>query len=201
VKDANDSTMSGATVSWSTSAASVATVSSTGLVTSVADGTATITATSGSASGTAAVTVAIPAPADTIIAVMVGDSAASSITVGNQLKLPIVVDMSQAKGLDIASLQVKVTWSSSIVSYVSASPGTFGSLTLNETDVTTGTFIANLFNGTGTKESFRALMLTFSGLSAGATAVEVEVTTAGTELGQSILVNVTTRKHDMTVSN
>ena len=188
-------------MSWSSSSASVATVSSTGLVTSVADGTATITATSGSASGTAAVTVAIPAPADTIIAVMVGDSAASSITVGNQLKLPIVVDMSQAVGLDIASLQVKVTWSSSIVSYVSASPGTFGSLTLNETDVTTGTFIANLFNGTGTKESFRALILTFSGLSAGATAVEVEVTTAGTELGQSILVNVTTRKHDVTVSN
>ena len=201
VRDQNGATMSGASVSWASSAASVATVSSSGAVTSVADGTATITATSGSASGTAAVTVAIPAPADTIIAVMVGDSAASSITVGNQLTLPIVVDMSQAVGLDIASLQVKVTWSTSIVSYVSTTAGTFGSVTLNETDVATGTLLANLFNGTGTKESFRALLLTFSGVSAGATAVEVEVTTAGNELGQSLLDKVTTRKHDVTVSN
>ena len=201
VKDQSGATMGGASVSWATSATSIATVSSSGLVTSVAEGSATITASSGSATGTAAVTVAIPAPGDTIIAVMVGDSAASSVTVGNQLTLPIVVDMSQALDLDIASLQVKVTWSSSIVSYVSASPGTFGSVTLNETDVATGTLLANLFNGTGTKESFRALLLTFRGVSAGATAVEVEVTTAGNELGQSLLDKITTRKHDVTVSN
>jgi hypothetical protein len=121
--------------------------------------------------------------------------------VGNQITLPIVVDMTQAAGLDIASLQVKVTWNASIVTYVSATPGTFGSLTLNETDVATGTFLANLFNGTGTKESFRALLLTFSGTSAGIAAIEVEVTTAGNELGQSVLDKVTTRKHDVTVSN
>ena len=47
VKDQNGATMSGASVTWSSSSASIATVSSTGLVTSVADGTATITATSG----------------------------------------------------------------------------------------------------------------------------------------------------------
>ena len=50
--------MASATVTWTTSDAAVATVSSTGLVTSVAVGTATITATSGSASATASVTVA-----------------------------------------------------------------------------------------------------------------------------------------------
>ena len=60
VKDQNGATMSGATVTWTTSAASVATVSSTGLVTSVADGSASITATSGSAIASASVTVAIP---------------------------------------------------------------------------------------------------------------------------------------------
>jgi len=196
VTDQNGATMASAWVTWATSDASVATVSSTGLVTAVANGTETITATSGSARDTASVTVAIPA-----IAVMVGDSTASSITVGNQLTLPVVVDMSQAPGLNIASLQVKVTWNASIVSYVSATPGTLGSLTTNETDVATGTFLANLFSGTGTEESFRALVLTFSGASGGTTAVEVEVTTAGNELGQSVLDKVTTRKHDVTVSN
>jgi len=57
VKDQNDLTMASATVTWATSDAAVATVSVGGLVTSVADGTATITAMSGSASATATTTV------------------------------------------------------------------------------------------------------------------------------------------------
>ena len=59
VKDQNGATMASATVTWVTSDAAVATVSSTGLVTSVAGGTATITATSGSVSATASVTVTV----------------------------------------------------------------------------------------------------------------------------------------------
>ena len=196
VKDQNGATMGGASVSWASSVTSIATVSSSGLVTSVAEGSATITASSGSATSTAAVTVALPN-----IAVMVGDSAASSVTVGNQITLPIVVDMSEAGDLNLASLQVSVTWSPSVVSYVSTTTGTFGSVTANDSDVATGTFLANLFNGSGTTESFRALLITFSGVSTGTTAVEVEVTTAGNELGQSVLDKVTTRKHDVTVSN
>jgi hypothetical protein len=58
VKDQNGATMAGVTVAWATSNDAVATVSSTGLGTSVADGTVTITAISGSASATASVTVA-----------------------------------------------------------------------------------------------------------------------------------------------
>ena len=55
--DQNGATLSGASVSWASSASTVASVSSTGLITALADGTATITATSGSATGTASVTV------------------------------------------------------------------------------------------------------------------------------------------------
>jgi hypothetical protein len=57
VRDANDNTIGGATVTWTTSNSSFATVSSAGLVTSVGDGTATITATSESASATASAVV------------------------------------------------------------------------------------------------------------------------------------------------
>ena len=53
VQDQNGATMNGASVTWSTSATSVATVSASGLVTAVANGTATITATAGSGNGTA----------------------------------------------------------------------------------------------------------------------------------------------------
>jgi hypothetical protein len=57
VLDGNGATISSASVTWESSGPSVASVSSTGLVTAVANGTATITATSGSAEGTASVDV------------------------------------------------------------------------------------------------------------------------------------------------
>ena len=57
VGDQNGATMSGASVAWASSATTVASVSSTGLVTAEADGTATIMATSGSATEAASVTV------------------------------------------------------------------------------------------------------------------------------------------------
>ncbi len=62
VKDAQGNTMTGQTVSWSTSNAAIATVNSTGLVTGVAAGIATITATSSGKSGTSSVTVTAAAP-------------------------------------------------------------------------------------------------------------------------------------------
>ena len=63
VSDANGNAIAGAEVGWTSSDATVATVSATGLATGVAEGTATITATSGNATGTSAVTVIlVPQP-------------------------------------------------------------------------------------------------------------------------------------------
>ena len=59
VRDQNATVMAGATVIWTSSASSVATVDASGLVTAAGNGTATITASAGSASGSAAVTVAV----------------------------------------------------------------------------------------------------------------------------------------------
>lgn len=75
VRDQNGQAMAGATVTWSSSDASVAAVDASGLVTAVANGAATITATAGSASDTAAVTVeqevgavAVTPHSDTLVA-------------------------------------------------------------------------------------------------------------------------------------
>ena len=57
VRDQNARVMAGATVTWTSSANSVATVDASGLVTAAGNGTATITASVGSASGSAVVTV------------------------------------------------------------------------------------------------------------------------------------------------
>ena len=57
VRDQNGQAMAGAAVAWTSGVTAVATVDASGLVTAVANGSATVTATSGSASGSAAVTV------------------------------------------------------------------------------------------------------------------------------------------------
>ncbi len=62
VKDAQGNTMTGQTVTWSTSNAAIATVSANGVVSGVAGGSATITATSSGKSGTSAITVNAPPP-------------------------------------------------------------------------------------------------------------------------------------------
>ncbi len=79
-RDASGTALTGRTVTWTTSAASVATVSGTGLVTAIAPGPATITATSEGIAGSAAITVipvavasiAITAPK---VAFLIGDTA------------------------------------------------------------------------------------------------------------------------------
>lgn len=63
VSDAKGNAMAGAEVGWSSSDATIASVSATGLVTGVAEGTATITATSGNVTGSTTTTVIlVPLP-------------------------------------------------------------------------------------------------------------------------------------------
>jgi len=61
-KDANGNVLTGRVVTWSTSDATIATVSTSGLVTGVATGTALITATSEGKTGSAAIAVGTPPP-------------------------------------------------------------------------------------------------------------------------------------------
>ena len=62
VRDANGAVLTGRTVTWQSLNTSVATVSSSGLVSGVAAGSATVRATSESVAGTATVTVTAPPP-------------------------------------------------------------------------------------------------------------------------------------------
>jgi len=62
VKDAQGNVMSGQTVTWSTSNSAVASVNSSGVVSGVAAGSATVTATCAGKMGSSAITVSSPAP-------------------------------------------------------------------------------------------------------------------------------------------
>ena len=103
-KDADGQSISGGSFTWVSSDTTVASVSATGLVTAVANGTATVTVTSGSASATASATIeqvaaSITLSPDSLVFVAVGDTA--TVTA-------IVLD---AGGSEIPS--PTLTWSSS----------------------------------------------------------------------------------------
>ena len=103
-KDANGNPLTGRAISWSSSDNTIATVSSSGLVTGVAAGTVTITATSEGKSGTASVTVA-GAPVATVTVT----PATASVQAGQTVQL--TATLKDANG-NILTGRV-VTWSSS----------------------------------------------------------------------------------------
>ena len=105
VRDQNGQVMAGVAVSWASSDASVAPVDASGLVTSAANGTATITATAGSVSGTAAVTVA-----QVVSSVGVSPSADTLVALGDTVRL--VAEATDANGHDVAGV-TEFVWSSS----------------------------------------------------------------------------------------
>ena len=113
-RDANGNALSGRTVTWATSAASVATVSSSGLVTGVAAGSATTTATSEGQSGTAAITVThVPVASVSV------SPATGSIQVGQTLQL--TASPKNANGNPLSGRTVTWTSSDSAVATVNGS--------------------------------------------------------------------------------
>src|SRR5439155_26054686 len=80
LRDAGGNVLTGRVVTWSSSNAPMATVSTVGLVTGVAAGSATILATSEATQGSGAVTVTAPPPANpgTVADLAVGGTTATS---------------------------------------------------------------------------------------------------------------------------
>lgn len=89
--DASGQTLSGRVVTWSSGASQIATVSSNGVVTAVAPGTATITATSEGKTGSAVITVQAPAPAPAPVATVVVTPSYTTMARNSSLTLTAVV--------------------------------------------------------------------------------------------------------------
>lgn len=103
VRDQQGRVMSGVAVTWSSNNTAVASVNATGLVTAVANGTATITATAGPASSTATVTVA------QAVATVAVAPAAHTLLTGDTLRLAAAA--TDANGHAVADAEF--TWVSS----------------------------------------------------------------------------------------
>jgi uncharacterized protein YjdB len=80
VRDGQGNEVTGQTVTWTSSANTVATVTNAGLVTGVAAGNATITATAGRRTGTVAVTVSAADPCTAVQAVTVGQTISATLS-------------------------------------------------------------------------------------------------------------------------
>lgn len=137
-RDADFSQMTGVTITWSTSQASVATVSPTGLITAVSNGTATITASAGNVSTPLPVTVQQVAVAPAVVSG--GDQSAP---VSSALPQPIVVRVGDRLGNVMGGIAVTFAVSSGggSITTTNATPGADG---LAQTSWTLGPLSAQL---------------------------------------------------------
>lgn len=141
-----------------------------------------------------------PTPADAQeIVVQIGQEATASVIPGEQITVDVLVDMSDAGGLELADLDLEITWDASLASFVSTTDGDFGSLSVDDADAANGTISASLTSG-GTTSSFTLLTLT---LEAGSTEELVElqgsVAAAIDGSGSDVSGSVSTRKLNLCI--
>src|SRR6266516_3169254 len=113
-KDANGNPLTGRSVAWTSSNGAVATVSSSGLVTAVATGSATITATSEGQSGSASITVSNAPVASVAVA-----PASASVQVGQTV--PLTATPKDASGTPLSGRVISWSSSNTAVATVSSS--------------------------------------------------------------------------------
>jgi len=122
------------------------------------------------------------------ILLRVGDETTDAILPDGRIDIPVSVDMSNAEGTDLASIQFDLQWEPARLSYISYASGTFGSVTVNETQSDAGLLTVGVFNATGTTSSFTAVQVTLdAGATEGFTEVSASATAAGDELGNDVL--------------
>jgi len=116
LKDAAGNVLTGRTITWTSANTDVASVSSSGVVSAVSAGSASIIATSEGQSGAAAATVAAPAPAP--VATVTLSASSSTLLVGTTLQ--VTATLKDATGNVLTGRTIG--WTSSNTSVASVSP-------------------------------------------------------------------------------
>ena len=142
-----------------------------------------------------------------ILALKVGTNATQNVTNGQQVAIPIIMDMSQSQGDTLAALSFAITWDPTKFQYVSNLNGSFGSgtaYTKNTTQTATGTLTIGIFDSSdglfGSSASNTIFTVTLQAIAAGTTSnVTANVTAAGNVGGTSVLPLMTIRNLALTI--
>jgi hypothetical protein len=153
-------------------------------------------------STTAGITAVTSAPfsvatVGTGIRLHVGASDRASAKVNTDLAIPLLIDLSNRGGEDLASLTAYVAWDTTAFSYVGTTAGTWvddasgsASIFLNTNNVAAGELVISGFTANATTTSFVLRTLTLRPRAAGTTTVQVASGASGNAGGGTISVTV-----------
>jgi len=135
--------------------------------------------------------------ADGGIRLLVGSASTATVASGAALAVPLIVDLSDRGGDNLASITVVVAWDPAKFEYVSNTAGSWtdsegggASVTVNATEAAAGSFRITGFTPGATFETFTLRTLNLKSLAPGTWAIGASVPAAGNELGASVGVGV-----------
>jgi trimeric autotransporter adhesin len=169
---------------WTSRAPTVARVSSTGLVTAAAPGSAILVATA--APGIAdslVVTVGDPTPPGNPIALaLTGGRSFGVGKLGQRIAIDVVVDLKAVPVELLGSYDARFTWNSAVLTFDSTQAGTFGSPVVNADTAATGILRFNALDLVGFAGSPTLIHLWFTPTGVGASNHVLSVTTLSAAL-------------------
>lgn len=125
--------------SWVSRNTAVATVSSSGLVTSGAPGTAVIVGSGFGFADSALVTVG--AAGNVVVTALSGGRGFAAVQVGNTVTVDVVADLQFTGGEKLGSYNATLTWDPAKLTYIDTQAGDFPAPILNEAGAATGTLL------------------------------------------------------------
>ncbi len=147
----------------------------------------------------AALAASAPLAAQGTIHVRAGSVSAATYAPNTTVAVPIIIDMSDAAGANLASLTTQLKWGATRLTFDSVKAGNFGSLTANAADAANGNLTLSIFNATGTTTTVTMATVYFTS-TPGATTVEVRPTAAGNETAANIMSLVRVRWLDACIA-
>jgi hypothetical protein len=155
-------------------------------------GTSSLTFTATALTSATSGTFAVSPP---VITLDVGASASTPGTNGQNITIPLILDLTQAGGQNIASFTTTVTWDPTKFNYVSVSAGTSGWAAVpNTTNTASGTLSLSMFDAIGLSSGTTTMYnVTLVPKASGTTSVSAGVSAAGADIGTNILPYMATR--------
>jgi hypothetical protein len=172
--DAGGSVIGSATATWISRTPSVASVDGAGVVTAAAAGTAVIVGTSGAFSDS--MLVRVPVPGSVPVSAIADEQAFLAPRVGDTVVVDVRVNMFFTDGELLGSYNAQLTWDAVALRYVDVQTGTFGTPTINDTQVQQGSLRFSSANAQGVSGSVVVARVRFVAQAAGSAAPQLGIT-------------------------